>query len=457
MSVFRKCLRDLIASKLLIMEGAPSADATKYRNKMLDVFCSDANQVITRIVMGRLPNGDWRRRDVVEFYPTPACQGLGRDAIAGIFADSLVYCMAKKKPGLWPRHRWTGADQVLNWIGLLATCHDLLSQAFRDFADAMKSPNGAGGAGANEQTTLLGTCILQDVEEGGIEYSIGDRENDMVADNMREEEYTEDKRTSAEHSKDRSIGLQWVKSPHADDLYVMRLSIQPLLDLLQRQFHIASQEFEIEQRASMANHLLEKGGVADSEDRVRLDTSSVAMVHCSTGDPLPPRPETPGPGARAGPAQPVLTQCSHPPRGFEFPFDCRASRLFVLLLYHHLLHHPLLIWRPLRLTQTVQRQLLRLPPRSWDAQPLRPACTEPFALSPPPVAAPALQRWLQAFRTHLTDEAAADVESAVAVLRLGRSCCASSSGGIWLCSGTAAANQWSAHTTTHYACPQTEQ
>eukprot|EP00971_Amphidinium_carterae_P139558 2765170-Amphidinium_carterae.1 len=33
--------------------------------------------------------------------------------------------------------------------------------------------------------------------------------------------------------------------------------------------------------------------------------------------------------------------------------------------------------------------------------------------------ATALQRWLQAFRTHLTEEAAADVESAIALLRLG--------------------------------------
>eukprot|EP00971_Amphidinium_carterae_P304410 6049614-Amphidinium_carterae.1 len=41
------------------------------------------------------------------------------------------------------------------------------------------------------------------------------------------------------------------------------------------------------------------------EDRIRLDASSAAMVHCSTGDPLPPQPEAPGPGARAGPAQPL--------------------------------------------------------------------------------------------------------------------------------------------------------
>eukprot|EP00971_Amphidinium_carterae_P288763 5733793-Amphidinium_carterae.1 len=33
--------------------------------------------------------------------------------------------------------------------------------------------------------------------------------------------------------------------------------------------------------------------------------------------------------------------------------------------------------------------------------------------------ATALQRWLHAFRAHLTDEAAADVESAIAVLRIG--------------------------------------
>eukprot|EP00971_Amphidinium_carterae_P083400 1650657-Amphidinium_carterae.1 len=58
---------------------------------------------------------------------------------------------------------------------------------------------------------------------------------------------------------------------------------------------------------ALAWWVAEHGLDLSPEDRMRLDASSATMVHCSTGDPLPPRLETPGPGSRAGPAQPVDT------------------------------------------------------------------------------------------------------------------------------------------------------
>eukprot|EP00971_Amphidinium_carterae_P294265 5842766-Amphidinium_carterae.1 len=47
---------------------------------------------------------------------------------------------------------------------------------------------------------------------------------------------------------------------------------------------------------ALAWWVAEHGLDLSPEDRMRLDASSAAMVHCSTGDPLPPHPSTPGPG-----------------------------------------------------------------------------------------------------------------------------------------------------------------
>eukprot|EP00971_Amphidinium_carterae_P173656 3442744-Amphidinium_carterae.1 len=75
---------------------------------------------------------------------------------------------------------------------------------------------------------------------------------------------------------------------------------------------------------ALAWWVAEHGLDLSPQDRRRLDASSAALVHCSTGDPLPPRPTVPGPGSSsAGPAhlpQAAADSAQPPSKRIRVPF-----------------------------------------------------------------------------------------------------------------------------------------
>ena len=77
MNVFRKCMYEEIISDLRICTGAPTAAASAFRTKANDLFFGSFPK-LSKALVRLLPNGEWRHRGWVEFYP-PCYDGCDTD------------------------------------------------------------------------------------------------------------------------------------------------------------------------------------------------------------------------------------------------------------------------------------------------------------------------------------------------------------------------------------------
>ena len=132
-SVFRRCLRRVLARDLVLIRDRPSADAMAYKEAMMDLFLGDKLQnAQVRAVVGRCASGDWRRRGRFEYLATGA---ETRAEVLKLLYTHLVPAIVGHAPRTFPQHRWTGADLALQDYGLLCLIHDLFGSAYREFME----------------------------------------------------------------------------------------------------------------------------------------------------------------------------------------------------------------------------------------------------------------------------------------------------------------------------------
>ena len=133
MAAFRKALREVLQQDLRIRLGAPPSEHEGHRRSILDLAYagSPAAFAARRSVVEGLANGDWSRRDVVEHW---ASGPVSRSSIVNRFQKLFVWAVASASPRVFPRHRWTGAEDAIRWVLLLMSCHGLLAKAWKAFA-----------------------------------------------------------------------------------------------------------------------------------------------------------------------------------------------------------------------------------------------------------------------------------------------------------------------------------
>ena len=90
LQTFRVCLQEKVTSKLVILKDSPSTDAIEWRRKAMETFMSGQTfKLVDQVLICRLPNGDWRRKDRVEYYP-PAGQDVpSQEAVAAMLCSGL--------------------------------------------------------------------------------------------------------------------------------------------------------------------------------------------------------------------------------------------------------------------------------------------------------------------------------------------------------------------------------
>ena len=110
MEQFRSCLASVIAEKLQVVPGFPSPECEQHRDFMLSLFGSTGSKwELKKYLLERLPNGDWRRRDLIQVFIPP---GVTYDeaAVKKQIVSVLLLVLGGKLFRTYPRHRWTGAD-----------------------------------------------------------------------------------------------------------------------------------------------------------------------------------------------------------------------------------------------------------------------------------------------------------------------------------------------------------
>ena len=78
LQTFRTCLREEIRQRLVIKRGAPPIDAVNYKKQILDLFLTHTAKqgTVHRLLLAKLPDGDWRNREQVQHFIGPSAEAL---------------------------------------------------------------------------------------------------------------------------------------------------------------------------------------------------------------------------------------------------------------------------------------------------------------------------------------------------------------------------------------------
>ena len=126
MSQFRAALSQVIAARpLVVHRGQPPAHVREYQEFCLNLFGhTGSKQEAKRYLIRAVVNGDWRRRDCLEYY-VPAGVADNHDELHNTIRQGLLVALTSKVFSKYPRHRWLGCDTATDEIGLLECIHGL--------------------------------------------------------------------------------------------------------------------------------------------------------------------------------------------------------------------------------------------------------------------------------------------------------------------------------------------
>ena len=132
MRTFRRVLRKLLADRVVVLRGEPSRAATVHRLAVLRLFCQHDDTkpwtIYQHSVLSMLANGDYRNSERVEHYCRGCCASKA-DTLSK-FATAFTDSVCRRGPPVFPRSRWTKADEACQWLCLLACMHNLLAQVY---------------------------------------------------------------------------------------------------------------------------------------------------------------------------------------------------------------------------------------------------------------------------------------------------------------------------------------
>ena len=261
-SVFKQALQTVVRSMpLRVFLGRPPPDVQAHQKELVSLLLGPGDRALPYLVkLLTAVNGDWRRTDTLEHYwnprwgPTPSASD-----IKSMMTSALLTTVTGNKPHLWPRHRWTGFREAVADVCMLAAVHGLLHPVYQCFLSMMqKVPHtiAAGEAAGSTQhegpeAAASGEPLLEEQTDpalGGDHHHVfGDEGTDYINPAVR-------------NAKDRALAWEWVQLQPLGTLTMIALSLQPLERLQAQYFKHAGVEWELEQRARVAEAL--NGGAA---------------------------------------------------------------------------------------------------------------------------------------------------------------------------------------------------
>ena len=252
---FRRCLAEEIQSRLRILRGAPPRSAEEHRQRTMETFMSEgSSSMVVRVLLSHLPNGDWRNSSEVEYYVSVQDADIDKDHICRRLQQGLCYAMVGTQPSFWPRHRWTGADIALDELARMEAIHCLLSHTYSRF---MRTYHHRMASTCDEETRL--NPLLPIASLGNLPG--GEGEGDTAVEGvMQEGTGPAEPSSAAEHSRNRRQAQEWLQSRPWSQLVAMRLTMEPLRQLLLAQFQTCSEEWEVHERAELLRQREDVGG-----------------------------------------------------------------------------------------------------------------------------------------------------------------------------------------------------
>eukprot|EP00971_Amphidinium_carterae_P071886 1421752-Amphidinium_carterae.6 len=264
--VFRRCLSTVIDELLVLLIGSPSVEAIEFRNQAMSLFMAGrSTDLVQKVLVSRLPNGDWRRQDRVEYYYDVSQPAPTRSYIVKLLCKGLLQALLSAKPTVLMRHRWTGTDIALEEVGRVEAIHGLFSKTFVKFLASFQGPHKhlrnseVCVAVDDDAVHSLGVASAADGADVGEVASLltGENGGTALVDALSQSALpnVEQHRNVQEHSSDRRRAGCWLASHAWLDLVVLRITVKPLMDYMTNLLKISGEKWEVGQRAHVIEHL----------------------------------------------------------------------------------------------------------------------------------------------------------------------------------------------------------
>ena len=141
MCTFRTALAQVVKSKLIFCKGTLPREAMKYKEHVLNLFHSTLSYRSKKVcLLLRVMNGDWRDHKNIQYYTDKVDSLTNEDLVVQWMTSVLLEVYLCRKPFVYPRHRWTGADRSLDWVGSLESCHGLFTATYTHFLKLLAKP-----------------------------------------------------------------------------------------------------------------------------------------------------------------------------------------------------------------------------------------------------------------------------------------------------------------------------
>ena len=255
---FRSCLVEIALQRILVIVGNPPAACVAYRRAALRWFIPGGGSAsVRRALLDLLPQGNWKRRDVVEVYA-----GVGDVDELGLrvrAARGLAEALAHRVFRVYRRGRWTGREEALCDVGILDVCCGLLTPTYQMWVEKRRRKRrrsvGHADAGRGGLVDLV-PCGDSDGEHDALVASLGEddhsesfvREGQLVTDGAQAKDIAE------ENEANRQAALRWLATsgPSPDtQLILLRTVIAPLQSMLRALLAISAESWEVRQRAQL--------------------------------------------------------------------------------------------------------------------------------------------------------------------------------------------------------------
>ena len=282
LETFRTALSQEIQERLVIVVGQLSPEARQYKQQVLELYVdSRASAVSDMVSLLGACNGDWRRRDVVQFLwsssenPPPP-----RSTVLALVVSGVLSVLAASKPSVWPRHRWTGFMRSLSDLSLLDCIHGLLTPAYLRCATLMgkaesKAPStgglatGPGGPELSLGDPSTSTGVLP-VEFGDL--PLHDESETAVLTSevgLGLESSSKPPNLAQLNAKDRQAAAAWLSSNPQMHILLMSMAAHPLERLMHKHLHLSSEAWQKEMQSEVAAAVL-AGRPANSTSRIQI-------------------------------------------------------------------------------------------------------------------------------------------------------------------------------------------
>lgn len=288
MTKFRRCLRAEVESRLQILHGRPPPGAENFKRAALHLFVSHGrNLAVRRMLLAMCPNGDWRCHEVQYYAPLGDGAVVDPQSVLTHLTAGLLTALCACRPEVYPRHRWTGCDLATDDLGILEACHGLLSTTYRRMVGDQQPLMSGGIASvdrAGDDARRADADDGQDADVGrrGAEHhgqalvlvGLGVAADSQAPD---EEALCGPKANAAR----RGQALAWLNTAPFGRLVLQRLLMEPLRQLLGRQFEVAGADWE-QSQACKAAQAAEEGEakVASRDFRLTLAAQGEAERKC---------------------------------------------------------------------------------------------------------------------------------------------------------------------------------